>query len=316
MKLPAFTATALVAAALSSPAAQAQSCTPAAREEASPALSNELAVLNADLAAARAAGDVERLIRHFALDSIVMPEHQQRLYGANQARGYYTALFSRLGITDYSAKTADIVPLDNGALEWGTFELAYAPGPITDAQTLAGKYMQLWRRQDDGTLKLQAETWGFLTPLGDAATHWVVDAPSASIAAPEGDPAIAVELAALNAADAEAVRTHSAARIDLYAADAVYLPFAAGPQVGLPAIRAHLVPYIEAGRGAEFEDVRVWHDSFEAIGGYIVEYSNFEVRWRAGEASGVSSGGGLRLWRREADCSLSLLRQAGIHHRP
>lgn len=79
---------------------------------------------------------------------------------------------------------------------------------------------------------------------------------------------------------------------------------------------AHLLPYIEAGRGATFDSVPVWNDGYEATGGYVVEYSNFEVAWRAGEASGVTSGGGLRLLRREADCTLSMLREAGIHHRP
>lgn len=315
MRLLALTGSAAVALVFS-PTAQARSCTPAVQATPSAALSEEIAQHNADLGAAWATGDRERLMRHFAPDSVVMPEHQQRLFGFDQARGYYDALFSRLGITGYSAETADIVPLENGALEWGTFELAYAPTSGASAQPVAGKYMHLWRRQDDGTLKLKAETWGFLAPLGDAAAHWIVDAPSTAVALPAGDAALGGELASLNEATAEAVRTYSTSRIERYAPDAIYLPYADRPQIGLPAIRAHLVPYIEAGRGATFDRVRVWNDGFEPIGGYVVEYSNFEVLWRAGEASGVTSGGSLRLLRREADCSLSVLREGSIHHRP
>ena len=305
----------LLALAASAPAS-AGACVPAVVEAVTPQLAGELAKANATRTAAWQTGDVERLIGLLAPGSVVMPEHQRRLFGADQARGYYAALFPRLGVTGYSAQTADIVPFGDHALEWGTFELAYAPEGAGAPLTLPGKYMHLWQRQADGSLKLKAETWGFLAPLGDAAAHWIVDAPSTPVALPAGDPALGSELAALNDADAQAVRAHSTARIELYAADAVYLPFAERPQVGIGAIRAHLVPYIEAGRGATFDSVRVWNDGFEAIGGYVVEYSNFEVLWRAGDASGVTSGGGLRLLRREADCSLSLLRQAGIHHRP
>lgn len=313
MKMLTLTAT---FAFLFSPAAQAQTCTPAVPATPSAKLSKEIASRNAQLTVARATGDVAGMMRHFAPDSVVMPEHQQRLFGFGQAHGYYDALFTRLGITDYSADTADIVPLETGALEWGTFELAYAPISGADSQTVEGKYLHLWQWQEDGTLKLKAEVWGFLAPLGDAAAHWIVGAPSVPTARPVGDPTIGAELDALNRMTAEAVRTYSTSRIGLYAPDAVYLPFADRPQVGLPAIREHLEPYIEAGRGASFDSVRVWNEGFEAIGGYIVEYSNFEVRWRAGEASGTTSGDGLRLWRREADCSLSLLREGGTHHTP
>ena len=296
--------------------AQSQGCTPPAPQAVSPGLADEIARLNADMAAARTAGDADRLLAHFAPDSLIMPEHQQRLFGLDQGEAYYRSLFSRLDMTRYTAETQDILAVPGGALEWGTFRLDYAPATGGPAQATDGKYMHLWRRQADGTLKLKAEAWGFLAPLGEAASIWLVDAPATAPPPAGGDPVLRAELDALNEAGREAVISHSTSRIDEYAHDAVYLPYADRPQVGLAAIRAHLVPYIEAGRGATFDSVRIWNDGFEAIGGYVVEYSNFEVRWRAGEASGVTSGNGLRLLRREADCSLKLLRQAGTHHRP
>ena len=315
MKRRFFTAAALLALAWPA-AAQSQSCTAPVPQAVPADLAEEIARHNAEMAAARAAGDVGRLLAHFAPDSVIMPEHQQRLFGHAQGEAYYRSLFSRLDITRYTAETRDILAVPGGALEWGTFTLGYAPMAGGPAQAADGKYMQLWRRQGDGTLKLKAEIWGFLAPLGEAASHWLVDAPAAAPSTTEGDSGLKAELETLNATAAEAVIAHSTSRIDEYAPDAVYLPYADRPQVGLAAIRAHLVPYIEAGRGATFDSVRIWNDGFEAIGGYVLEYSNFEVHWRAGDASGVTSGNGLRLLRREADCSLKLLRQAGTHHRP
>jgi ketosteroid isomerase-like protein len=315
--LPKFlTLGASVLALAASAPASAGACVPAAPEALSPALADEIAGANAELAAAWRAGDARRIVALFAADSLIMPEHQQRLFGPAQGLEYYRALYSRMRVNGYAGETADILPLAGGALEWGTFELAYAPVTAGEGQRVGGKYMHLWRRQDDGTLKLKAQVWGFTRPLGEAASLWLVDAPRTPVYLPAGDPALGAELDALNEATVEAVRTYSTSRIDEYAPDAVYLPYADRPYVGIDAIRAHLVPYIEAGRGATFDSVRVWNDGYETIGGYVVEYSNFEVSWRAGDASGVTSGGGLRLLRREADCSLSLLRQAGIHHRP
>ena len=297
-------------------AAGAQTCSRAPAAEVAPAVAEEIARLNAAMAAARIAGDADALIAHYTPDSLIMPEHQQRLFGPEQGRAYYRALFSRTRVGSYSAATVDVLPLDNGALEWGTFTLAYAPAGEERLREVDGKYMQLWRRQADGKLKLKAEVWGFLEPLGPSASHWLLDAPATVPRASASDLGIAAELDALNAANGEAVRSHSSSRIEHYAQDAVFLPYAQRPQVGLHAIRAHLLPYIEAGRGATFDSVRLWNEGIEVMTGYVIEYANFEVSWRAGDASGVTSGGGLRLWRREADCSLKMVREAGIHHRP
>ena len=315
MKRRFFTAAALLALACPA-AAQSQSCTAPVPQAVPADLAEEIARHNAEMAAARAAGDVGRLLAHFAPYSVIMPEHQQRLFGPEQGRAYYRALFSRTRVGSYSAATADILPLENGALEWGTFTLAYAPAGEERLREVDGKYMQLWRRQADGKLKLKAEVWGFLEPLGPSASHWLLDAPATVPRASASDLGIAAELDALNAANGEAVRSHSSSRIEHYAQDAVFLPYAQRPQVGLHAIRAHLLPYIEAGRGATFDSVRLWNEGIEVMTGYVIEYANFEVSWRAGDASGVTSGGGLRLWRREADCSLKMVREAGIHHRP
>ncbi|AQR74480.1 hypothetical protein BXU08_13200 [Sphingomonas sp. LM7] len=279
------------------------------------ALAAEIARHNQGMAAARVSGDVDGLMAHFAPDSVIMPEHQPRLFGRDRGVAYYRAFTARLPIATYDPVTVDILPLANGALEWGTFKVRYrnsVPSPVLD-----GKYVHLWRRQAEGTLKLKAEVWGYVSPLADPASHWIAEVSSGTPAQQHPDAGVAAELAALNAADARSVQSHDTSRIDQYAQDAVYLPFAEKPQLGLPAIRAHLTPYIERGRGATFDGVNVGNDGFEVLDGYVIEYSKFEVRWRAGEAAGVTSGGGLRLWRREADCSLKKIRQIGTHdYRP
>jgi len=272
---------------------------------------------NASLAAARVRGDVAELMAHYAPHSVVMPEHQPRLWGVQQAEAYYRALFARLPVSALTFTTVDILPLAGGGLEWGTFKLVYRATDGAAPSALDGKYVHLWRPQPDGRVKLAAEVWGYVAPLEHPSSHWFAGLDSAGGHVGDADPAIAAELAVLNAANAQSVQQHTPARIAQYAQDAVYLPYADAPQVGIAAIRSHLLPYIARGRSATFETVDVGNDGFDIVDGHVIEYSKFAVRWRSGDAAGITSGGGLRVWRREADCTLRIIRQIGTHdHRP
>ncbi|AVQ02253.1 hypothetical protein B7G68_10590 [Caulobacter segnis] len=270
---------------------------------------------NADLSTAWLSGDVERRMVHYAADSISNPDYQPRLYGPDSIARYYRVLASRQRIIAHTRRTTEIIPLDDGsALEIGRFELTYALYTDAVSHHQQGRYAHLWRRQPGGALKLKAEVWGYFERIENPASHSLGERAAAGRAAPPGDPAVEAELGRLNVLDAEAVKTHdAAAKIARYADDAIYMPYADTPKVGIDQIRAHLVRYTEQGRGATFESVRVWNEGFEVLGGYVVEYPKFEVRWRSGQDSGGTSGGGLRLWRRQADGSLKMLRQIATH---
>ncbi|MET3711179.1 ketosteroid isomerase-like protein [Sphingomonas trueperi] len=307
----------LSAAFVPPPAGSARACKPSPIRVASESLHAEVRQRNANLVTARLAGRVDALMTNYAPDSVFMPEHQPRLYGVAQGTAYYRAYLARLPERALTFTTMDIVPLDGGGLEWGTFEVVRGANDDPVSSTLAGKYLHLWRRQADGTLKLTAEVWGYSKPLDDPSSHWFSGLERGKPSARVPSAKVAAELGVLNASNAASVREHDYARIGQYADDAVYLPFAEQPQIGLSAIRSHLMPYIERGRGTTFERLDVGNDGFEIIDGHILEYSKFAVHWRAGERAGVTSGGGLRLWRRGADCSLKILWQIGTHdYRP
>ncbi len=309
----------LIAILASTPARSAVASTRAAGAEpprqVPVALAAEIQRRNADLSAAWLSGDVDRRMVHYAADSISNPDYQPRLYGPGWIARYYRVLASRQRVSAYARRTTEILPLDDeSALELGRFDLSYALLADGASHSLQGRYANLWRRQTDGALKLKAEVWGYFERIDNPASHSLGERETTGRAAPPGDPAVEAELGRLNALDAEAVRTHDAtAKIARYADDAVVMPYADTPKVGIDEIRAHLVRYTEQGRGAVFESVKVWNEGFEVLDGYVVEYPKFEVRWRNGADSGMVSGGGLRLWRRQADGSLKMLRQIATH---
>jgi ketosteroid isomerase-like protein len=270
---------------------------------------------NADISAAWLNGDVERRMVHYTADSISNPDYQPRLFGLDAIARYYRVLASRQRVGAHAFRTTEILPLgEENVLELGRFELAYTLLADGASHRHQGRYAHLWRREPDGSLKLKAEVWGYFERIENPASHSLGEREAAGRAAPPGDPVVEAELGRLNVLDAEAVKTHdAAAKIARYADDAIYMPYADTPKVGIDEIRAHLVRYTEQGRGVTFESVRVWNEGFEALDRYVVEYPKFEVRWRNGQDSGIVSGGGLRLWRRQADGSLKMFRQIATH---
>lgn len=270
---------------------------------------------SAELSATWLSGDVDRRMAHYASDSISNPDYQPRLYGPRSVARYYQVLASRLRVSAHARRATELIALsDETVLELGRFEMTCAPAAGGASRDLQGRYANLWRRQSDGAFKLKAEVWGYLQRIDDPAVYSLGEREAAGRAAPPGDPKVEAELAGLNLLDAEAVRTYdAAAKIARYADDAIYMPYADTPKIGIGEIGAHFVRYTEQGRGVTFESVRVWNEGFDVLDGYVVEYPKFEVRWRNGAESGTVSGGGLRLWRREADGSLKMLRQIATH---
>lgn len=270
---------------------------------------------NAELSATWLSGDIDRRMVHYAPDSISNPDYQSRLFGPRSIARYYQVLASRLRVSAYARRATELIALnDETTLELGRFEITCAPATGGVSRDLRGRYANLWRRQSDGALKLKAEVWGYLQRIDDPAVYSLGERETAGRATPPGDPEVEAELARLNRLDAEAVKTYdAAAKIARYADDAIYMPYADTPKIGIGEIKAHLVRYTEQGRGVTFESVRVWNEGFEVLDGYVIEYPKFEVRWRNGADSGTVSGGGLRLWRREADGALKMLRQIATH---
>lgn len=275
----------------------------------SAAAQRDIAGRSAQMAAARERGDVAARLAHYATDSLTMVDYQRPLYGPSQAGLYYAMLGEREKLTTFAHTPAEYLALEGDVLERGTFRAGFAIG-VTARD---GRYMHLWRRQADGSFRLKAELWGYASRIEDPAPYRLAAVLPAGIAAPPGDPGLAAELGRIHAAEARAVQTHDIARIDTFAPDAVFVPYADSAKVGIAVIRPYMTDYIAQGRGAAFDSVRTWNLGFEQRGAYVIEYPKFEVAWRSGANSGTVSGGGLRIWRREPDCSLKTIRQMGTH---
>lgn len=252
-------------------------------------------------------------------DALGLAPYQPTLIGPAQIEAYHQALAARRPVAHFSMAPREVLELGDTLVETGGFEAGWS---LADGETAAepGNYMLVWKRQADGSLRLAADAWGYERDLPDAA-GFRIELPAAvqrPDPAGDGNSPLGQKLAALNEENARGVQTRDVeTRVGVYTEDAIFVPFADTPKIGIEVLRPYLTAYTQQGAEVTFDTVDVWNIGFEDLGSHVLEYSKFRVVWRAGEATGTVSGGGIRLWQRQADGSLKIHRQIGTHdYRP
>lgn len=271
-------------------------------------------VTEAALAAAVKSGDIVQAAEIYSDEAVIHRDYQPAFCGA-ALPVYMTALASRRTINDFNARVTETFILGTDLLVFGKFTAA---GTMADGKPFReeGRFARLWSPGPDGQMQVIAEAIGHTEHQDDPQAQYVAGlSDDCRFPAP---PFVGGELAVINERMAAAVKAHQAApQIAFYADDAIYMPFETPDVRGKKNLTEHFEAYVDAGRGATFDSVRVWNDGFRTYGDFVVEIPRFEVKWRAGEDSGTVTGGGLRLWRRAPAGTLLLLRQIGTHdYRP
>ncbi|WP_148294036.1 hypothetical protein [Azospirillum sp. B4] len=249
-------------------------------------------------------------------NALSMNDAQPTLYGKSQIQVWQAMIRARRQITTYQPKVREVFDFGQTLIETGDFNIAWrmANG---QTETALGKYLLVWEEQADGGLRLKAEVRNWVAPPVDESAFFVELAAGTPSSPP--DTALAAELKSLNERNAAGVKNHDLAmRLSFYANDTLLMPRNSTAKIGMAEIRPYLMAYVENGRGATFDEVRVWTEDCQDLGsGYALEYFRFQVDWRAGDKAGGVSGSGVRLWRRGPDGELKTLREIGTHdYRP
>ena len=127
------------------------------------------AVKNADAAWAKAAAahDLVNSLSYYASDAVVLPAHEEMLTNKPDILKSWTALLDKNNAVTWK-------PMWVEAAKSG--ELVYVVGTYTMSTKVAkgkptvdrGKYLAVWKKQDDGSWKAEANTWNSDLPLAGA----------------------------------------------------------------------------------------------------------------------------------------------------
>ena len=110
-------------------------------------------------------GTIEKAAAFYAEDAISMPPNESPVKGKQAITEWMTAM-SKSGVKITAVKfTTDNVDAGGKiAYETGSYEMSMeipGMGKVDDT----GNYVSIWKQQQDGSWKVQAETWNSRTPL-------------------------------------------------------------------------------------------------------------------------------------------------------
>lgn len=128
-------------------------------QQSSSALHEQIQGLNREMAKSMVAGDIEKNLALYTEDAISLPNNEPILEGIAAIRKSSEEMAKTgMKITSFEPTTLKVMPNGNLVTEIGTYKITVnVPNmaPVNDH----GKYLTIWEKQDDGSLKIKVETW-------------------------------------------------------------------------------------------------------------------------------------------------------------
>lgn|SRR5512146_1454142 len=110
------------------------------------------------------AGELDRLTTMYAPDAVYMPPHHAAVHGREAIREYLKNPLSQHRATDLTYEVTFIKHSGDLAYDVGRYSMMV---PVAGSRRHdRGKYLTVWRRQDDGQWRIVADTWSSDLPPG------------------------------------------------------------------------------------------------------------------------------------------------------
>jgi ketosteroid isomerase-like protein len=117
-------------------------------------------------------GKADALAALYLDDARSFPDQQPALRGNTDILAWYAAMRGRRKVIAYEPKIREIFDFSDTLVETGGFSIGWklANG---QTETADGKYLHVWARQTDGTLRLKADVRNWLTAPADNRAFYV-----------------------------------------------------------------------------------------------------------------------------------------------
>lgn len=260
--------------------------------------------------------NADRLEPYYSENLRLMPEFQKTVLGKSNVVLYHKAFSNRFDIESYNREEIEILDLGLQVMEIGKLSLKILLKSSQQEHVLAGVYMNLWEKRENGSLALITEAWNYDQYYNGIDEHLrFEEVPAIHVALLPNvhvNSNISFELAALNKLLDATVTQHDANLwSQFYADDAMLIPNYHPICNGRKAINEYIEKHVI--ELPIFEGLDIRNDRIDDLGKYIIEYASHVASWKNGESSGVGLGKNIRIWRREPDHSLKLFRSMGMY---
>lgn len=248
-------------------------------------------------------------------DIRLMTETQKTMIGKSNALLYYKSFLQRFTVMQYIRQEFEILDLGTRVIESGEFKEKLKLKSTGKEYELYGKYLNIWEQKPDGSLLLITETWNYSHSVEIADQLFFPEIPTVNVAMQPHLPIkdnITFELATLNTFQEKVITEHDAKLWSRFYADD-YILF----RIGHPLYRGRkqIDSFLEAHvKGFPvFEKLDIRNDRVDNLGEYVIEWASHIAIVRNGDWSGVTTGKDIRIWRREKDGALKIIRGIGTY---
>lgn len=128
------------------------------------AIEQTLRKLDAEAAAAAAAGNVDNVVSHYAPGAIVMAPNAPAMTTADAIKAGWTEAVAGLSLS-WKPNKVEVASAGDLAYVTGTYE----DKPKDKGSADRGKYLAVWKKQSDGSWKMVADIWNSDLPQSAAA---------------------------------------------------------------------------------------------------------------------------------------------------
>jgi ketosteroid isomerase-like protein len=116
--------------------------------------------INKELETYMVNGDYKGALKYYTDDAISLPSYQQMLKGKDAIeKQSMEDQKSGMKITAFEMETSDVFGSGDLLYEVGTYKITMESPNMKDPQNDHGKYLTVYEKEDDGSLKIKAETW-------------------------------------------------------------------------------------------------------------------------------------------------------------
>jgi ketosteroid isomerase-like protein len=105
-------------------------------------------------------GNVEKSLEMYTDDAISLPSYEPMLEGIEEIKESQEKMKSSgMKFDSFVPTIVKVIPGENMVTEIGTYKVSMSMPGMEQAMNDQGKYVTIWEKQDDGSLKIKVETW-------------------------------------------------------------------------------------------------------------------------------------------------------------
>lgn len=251
---------------------------------------------------------------HFLSSEVkILPEYDMSYIGISSAEQYFASIFDIYDIQSLKRESIETIELGDKRLEIGSFALRYERKASDKAYEETGNYFEIWDARSD---KLLTMSWNYDSAGDDKYDRFRAQANSGiryifQPLAPINDP-ISFEVASQYQLVSTLMHRRQPETMAIRFADDAWFAHHDMPlKKGKQALTEQLIEYAKNWNTFDYLDVHP-HE-IHVHGDYVLEHMSYNLRWRAGQHSGVVTGKGIRLSKRNADGILQVYRSIAMH---